>query len=339
MPLQTDRNYRQLLSTSLAYRSQGIQDLVFNSHPILEKLRERGLYKTYYGPEIRQTLMIDKLDAQWFTGYDKLNNEPKEIVNDAVWTPKRVAVGFSLTGTELLANQGRAQIHDLMETYLQNAEDSMQDAFEIALLSDGSADGGRQLIGFDGAIPVVPNAGVYGGISRVDHAIWRTTTFDAATDFPDIGNGFDSTTARPILEAIILQRSKGRRFANLAIAGANAYQAVSASMTAHQRIMERNGGTATLGFGGLRVAVPGGDMEVYPAAGVGSTMDPDTIFGIDVQGMALRYHPDNNFVPLFPGDGAMPINQDAIAQYLVWTGELTLINPRFTWRLIATPPA
>jgi hypothetical protein len=39
-------------------------------------------------------------------------------------------------------------------------------------------------------------------------------------------------------------------------------------------------------------------------------------------------------VPLFPGDGAMPINQDAIAQYLVWNGELVLEQPRYSSRLI-----
>jgi hypothetical protein len=39
-------------------------------------------------------------------------------------------------------------------------------------------------------------------------------------------------------------------------------------------------------------------------------------------------------VPMHEGEGAKPINQDAIAQGYVWTGELILSNPRYTWRLV-----
>lgn len=338
--LTNDRHYRQLLSTSLAYRSSDIQDLVFNSTPISAILRDRGAFKPYYGPEIRQTLMVDKLQAQWFTGYDKLKNEPKEIAGDAVWTPKRVAVGFSLNGTEILANQGRAQIHDLVETYMENAEESMQDAWETALVGSGTADGGRQMIGLGGAVPIIPNTGVYGGINRGDHAIWRTSTFDAASDFLTIGAGWDSTTARPILENIVGQRSKGSRYAQIAIADLNAYQAMSASMVAHQRIVEDRGAARKVyGFAApLVIQTPAGPVDFYCARGVGNVMPSDTVFGLDLRGLNIRYHPNNNMVPLFPGEGAKPVNQDAIAQYLVWTGEMTVINPRYTWRLIATPP-
>lgn len=62
----TDRNYRQLLSTSMAYRTREIQDLVFNSNPVTAILREKGLFREYTGPEIRVSLEVDKLEGQWF---------------------------------------------------------------------------------------------------------------------------------------------------------------------------------------------------------------------------------------------------------------------------------
>lgn len=332
----SDRNYRQVLSTALAYRSRDIQDLVFNSNPVSELLRRRGYFRPYSGPEIRIPLEIDKMDAQWFTGYDKLRNEPKEIINDAVFTPKNVAVGFSLTGTELLANQGRTRIFNLLDRYMRNAENSMKDAWEVALFGNGSADGGRQMVGFGGAIPILANAGVYGGISRVDHAIWRTTTFDAETDFPPY-LGWDVTSAQHILTTAQALRSKGRRSATLAIMDLESWNVLRDSMVAIQRIVRSNGGEATAGFNGLAVAGAAGTIEAFAATGVGSVMPANTVFGIDPEGLAVYYHPDRNMVPLFPGDGAMPINQDAIAQYLVWNGEVVLENPRYTWRLIATP--
>lgn len=331
MAVTTDRQYQQILTTSLAQRSKEIQDLVFNSNPLTAILRENGAYRPYYGPEIRVPLMIDKLDGQWFTGYDKLRIDPKEIINSAVFTPKSLAVSFSLTGTELLANEGEARVFDLLEQYMENAERSMADLMEESIYGDGTGNGGRSIIGLNGAIPVITNAGVYGGIDRSLHPIWRTTSYDATTDFPDIGTTWDSTTARPILERIVSLRSKGKRRATVAVCGINAYQAISASLVAHQRITSTRLGR--LGFDALEIMTPAGPIAIVAATGVGSVMDPDLIFGLDMDALVMYYHPNRNMTPLHDGDGAKPINQDAFAQSLLWNGALALNNPRFTWRL------
>lgn len=333
-PVTTDRHYRQLLATSLADRSRDIEDLVFNSNPIFAWLRETNRMKTYFGPEIRIPLMIDKLEGQWFTGYDKLNNEPKELVNDAVFTPKNIAVGFSLTGTELLSNEGRAQFIDLMDLYLENAEGSMRDEMEIALHQDGTGSGGRTIIGFGGALPIVPNAGVYGGIDRAQHPIWQTTTYDIPDgDVPGF-TVWDATTARPIIEYIAAMHQVGRKYPRVWICDILSYQAISASLVAHQRIVRSTGAIGRLGFDALEIATPAGPVEVVCANGIGTAMPSNTIYAVNPEDLELRYHPRRNFVPLFPGEGAMPINQDAIAQYLVWNGELILKNPRHSARII-----
>lgn len=334
MPITTNRELRQVLTTSMYSRRREVQDLVYNSTPITAILRENGAIRSYDGgPEIRVPLMIDKLDAQWFTGYDKLKIEPKELVNSAVFTPKRVTSMFSLTGTELLFNQGRAKIIDLMDLYLRASEEGIREAMEVAIVGDGTGQGGRQMVGLGGAVPIVANAGTYGGIDRAAHPIWRTSTFSVpGGDFADIGTTWDSTTARPIIERIIAQRSKGRRHADILIADINSYQAISASMVAHQRITSARVGR--LGFDALEIATPAGPVAVVAATGVGNVMPANTIYGLDSEALELIYHPNNNMVPMHDGDGAKPINQDAVAQGYVWTGELVLSNPRYTWRLI-----
>lgn len=338
-PVTTDRHYRQVLTAALAYRQSSIQDLVFNSNPVSAILRQRGMFKPFTGPEIRVPLTIDKLDGQWFTGYDKLNNEPKELLNSAVFTPKNLAVGFSLSGTELRGNEGRTQVIDLYEAYMDNAQDSMRDAWEISLHGSGTGNGGREMIGLGGALPTNPTTGLYGGIDRAQHTIWQPSEFDAATDFATIGAGWDSTTARPIVENITARRSKGNRYPSIWIADLNAYQPLSASMVAHQRITRDGGGEPTLGFNGLEVATPVGNATFYCATGVGTVMPANTVYFIEPQSLEVRYMADYNMVPLFPGDGVSPVNQDAYAQYLLWVGELVLRNPRFSGRLAATPPA
>lgn len=254
-------------------------------------------------------------------------------MNSAVFTPKRVTAMFSLTGTELLYNQGRAKIIDLMQLYLDASEEAIREEWELAIVGDGTGSGGRSMIGLGAAIPVIPNAGVYGGIDRAQHAIWRTSYFDATSDFPDIGTTWDTTTALPIIDRISLARSKSSRYAKLLIASPDAYEPIKRSMVAHQRIVNSQGTVGRLGFRALEYITPVGPVEIVAAGGVGSVMPANTIFGIDLEGLELVYHPNNNMVPMHDGDGAKPINQDAYAQGYVWTGELILKNPRYSYRL------
>lgn len=334
MAVTTDRQYRQLLSASMAMRKAGITELVFNNNPITALIKERGNVRSFYGPEIRHHLQINKQTGGYFTGYDKLRNSPIELFNDAYFTPTNAYVPISFNGTELLVNRGRAQIIDLMEEYQNSAVGSMQDLMEVGINSDGTGANGRQIVGLAAALPVVTNTGVYGGIDRATHAIWRTSTFSAATDFPTIGTVVDSTTIRPIYENILLQRSKGNKAADLLIASTEHFQAFSQSLVAHQRITHQ-GRMARLGFPALEFAGAGFSAEVIPAAGIRSSMPANTTYGLRGADLYLYQHPDRNMDMLFPGDGAMPINQDAIANYLVWFGQFVLGDPQYSWRLTA----
>lgn len=338
MPLVTDRQYRQILSTSLAERSPGIEDLVSNSNAVFNVLRRKGRMKSFTGPEIRQTLQFNKQDAQWYRGYDFLANPPIELWNDAVWTPKAVVVPVSLTGQEMRANQGRAQIHDIVEGTLEAAEMALVDAMDAAIMSDGTADGGKQMIGLAGALPTITNAGIYGGISRADNLLWRTSTFDAQTDFPGIGTQVDATTIRPMLSRILARRSRGTRHADLLIMSEEHYWAYDAATVAIQRIT-RDDSLASLGFNSLEYVGGGTRAEIVLASGLNSSMPANTTYGIETRSMAIRYREGFNFARLFDGEGQMPINQDALAQFIGWEGELTITNPLFSWKLIDSNPA
>lgn len=333
MAIVDDRHYRQLLTVAVAKRSKKIQDIVYNSTPLTRILRDSGRIqvKRAGGPELRVPIEFDKLSAQWFTGYDKLEITPKELLNSAVFNWARVVSMFSLTGTELLYTRGEEEVIDLMSFYVRAAEKSVKEAFEVALVGDGTGDGGRQMIGLGGAIPIVANTGVYGGIDRGDVANWRTSTFDATTNFTDIGTTWDSTTARPIIERIALNRSRNGQYADLLIADGLAYQAISASFVAHQRLATER--SARLGFQALAYHTPAGLVDIVAAGGVGNVMPANTVFGIDTSSTSIYEFPGQSFVPFHPGDGMRPINQDAVAQGIVWSGAFVLENPLFSYRL------
>lgn len=336
MPINTDRNYGQLLTASVARRSRQVQDIVYNSTPLMSILREKGRIKTKRagGPELRIPVEFDKLEAQWFTGYDKIAITPKELLNSAVFNWSRIVAPFSLNGTELLYNSGEEEVIDLMEFYIDAAEKSAKESMEVAIVGDGTADGGRQLIGLGGAIPVLPNTGIYGGIDRSTVTNWRTSTFNIVSGDVAGYTAWDVTTARPIIERISLQRSRNGRYADLLIADALAYEPVSASFVAHQRIVSERLGK--LGFAGLTYMTPAGPVDIVAAGGIGNVMPANTVFGIDTDGLAIYEFPGQAFVPFHPGNGLRPINQDAVAQGIVWSGQLVLENPLFSYRIRTT---
>lgn len=334
MPINNRIDMGQTLTASVARRSKQVQDIVYNSTPLTSILRDRGRIKVKRagGPELRIPVEFDKLTAQWFTGYDKIEITPKELLNSAVWNWSRVVAPFSLNGTELLYNSGEEEVIDLMEFYLDAAEKSAKESFEVAMVGDGTADGGRQLIGLGGAVPIIPNTGIYGGINRADVANWRTSTFDIPDGDVSGFTAWDVTTVRPIINRISLNRSRNGRYADLLIADALSYEAIDASFVAHQRIVSERLGK--LGFTGLSYITPAGPVDIVAAGGIGNVMPANTVFAIDTQAAAIYEFPGQSFVPFHPGNGIRPINQDAVAQGIVWSGQFVLENPLFTSRII-----
>lgn len=332
--INPDRNYGQLLTAAVARRSRAIQDIVYDATPLTSILRDKGRIKTKRagGPELRIPVEFDKLNAQWFTGYDKIEITPKELLNSAVWNWSRVVSMFSLTGTELMYVSGEEEIIDLMEFYIDAAEKSAKEEFEVAIVGDGTAAGGRQMIGLGGAIPILPNTGIYGGINRADVANWRTSTFDIPEGDVSGYTTWDSTTVRPIIDRIALARSRNGRYADLLIADALSYEPVASSFVAHQRIVSERLGK--LGFAGLTYITPAGPVDIMAAGGIGNVMPANTAYGIDTDGLAIYEFPGQSFVPFHPGNGMRPINQDAVAQGIVWSGQMVLENPLFSYRII-----
>lgn len=333
MPFNTDRNYGQLLTSTLAKRSKAIQDITYNATPLTAILFDEGRIKEKRagGAELRIPVEFDKLSAQWFTGYDMLQVSPKELLGSAVFNWSRVVGMFSLNGTELMFNSGEEEIIDLMEFYLNSAEKSVKEAWETAIVGDGTADGGRQLIGFGAAVPILPNTGIYGGIDRGTVTNWRTTTYNIASGGVSGYTTWDSTTARPIIDRITLARSRGRNYPKLYIADALAWEAISAATVAHQRIVDER--MARLGFQGYIWETPAGPVNLMAAGGIGNVMPANTIFGLDPSTWGIYTFPGQEFVPFHPGNGLRPVNQDAIAQGVVWSGQLVQENPLFNVRI------
>jgi len=330
--------YQQILSMAIEDRSSSYQDLVSNNNALLAVLRDKGLWQTYSGPRIRQTLQIAKQVAQWYNGYDPLLNPAIDLFADAYYEPKQVVTPVILSNQEILNNEGEAQLMDVMDSYMDAAERALEDAMDAAVHGDGVTPA-KSLTGLKKAIPTVTDAGVYGGIDRSipGNAWWKTTTFDAHTGFAGIGTQVNKDTIRPILNVIMTQRSRGKDYADLLLMSPEHYAAYDAATLVIQR--QTSGSLGKLGFSTLEYIGGGKRAEIVLDGGIGSNMPANTTYGIHTDSLRLRYHPGRNFDKLFKGDGQMPIDKDAIAQFIGWMGELTMTNPLFNWKLHDSVPA
>ncbi|TPK16668.1 phage major capsid protein [Mesorhizobium sp. B2-5-9] len=337
MALTSVEKNQEILSLALEDRSSGYQDLVSNSDALLHVLKSKGKFKEYSGPRIRERLLYTKTgSAVWYNGYGFLNPVPAELFNDAEYTPKMVAVAVVLSNEEILNNEGEAQLMDVMESHIAAAESELEDEVDISLHGNGTRFGGRELGGLQLAVPTVVNSGVYAGIDRAANAVWRTSVFDANSAFPTIGTQVTATTIRPMLNSIMTQRSRGKQSADLLLMSPEHYAAYDAATVAIQRINDVSG-LGKLGFQSMKYFGAGRTAEIVQEGGIGSNMPANTTYGLDTDNLWIRYHPERNFNKI--GKAMMPINQDAVVQYIGFMGELTMTNPLFQWKLIDSNPS
>ena len=335
MAINTNERLQEAFSLALEDRSQGYADLVSNSNAILSIMKKRNQFKSFSGPTIRERLLYNESGTYTrYSGYQHLNPQPVELFNDAEFTPKLAAVSVTLSGEDILKNSGSNQLMDILEEHMTAAETELQDRFVEDLHSDGTADGGKQIGGLQLVIPTVVNGGTYGGISRVDNAIWRTSSYDAHSAFAGFTQ-VNAASVRTMFETIMIQRSRGNKGPNLICSSSEHYQAYSAATVAIQRITDESE-LGKLGFTSLKFYGAGKSVDVVLEGGIGSAMPSNTTYFIDTTALRFRYHPDRNFVKF--GGKREPVNQDAMVQHIGFYGELTMNNPLHMAKLFDSTP-
>ena len=178
----TNAAYQQILSMAIEDRSSGYEDLVSNNNALLAVMRRKGLWQTYSGPRIRQTLQVSKNVAQWYNGYDQLLNPAIDLFNDAFYDPKHGrCAGHALDAGNPQQRGRRSTDGRLRQLHGGRRARARRCHGSSALYSDGSGNGGKQLTGLATAVPITVNTGVYGGIDRSTATIWQTKTYDTHT--------------------------------------------------------------------------------------------------------------------------------------------------------------
>ena len=193
-------------ATSLSAFSRVLTDNITGNNVVLWILGEKGGIVSKQGKTIVEPLLIEQAaSAKWYTGYDPLDMTVTKAAVAAEYAWKQFSVTGQLSGLEMFQNGGSGQMIDLWDAVGQQMLITAKLKINQAIPADGTADGGKALIGLATAIPFDPTNDTYGTLSSLSNTNWRNfycvsaTTGEvalsgSATSGPDAGDATNGVT-------------------------------------------------------------------------------------------------------------------------------------------------
>ena len=175
-------NFDALLSTTLAnYRSQ-LTDNVFTARPLTYTLMDKGRIRMLNGgTKIVEPLIYGQNDTvKSYSDYDSINLTPQTGISAAEYDWKQYAASISISGIEEAKNNGEAEIINLLEAKIMQAEESLREGFNQMFFADGTGNGGKN---WNGLGNLVDSSGTVGGIDRAGtgNTFWQSYEEPTAT--------------------------------------------------------------------------------------------------------------------------------------------------------------
>lgn len=316
-------NVSDIVATTIENRSKKNADNVSKNNALLARLSQKGNIRTISGGSVilEELSFAENANAGWYSGYDLLPVAAQDMLSAAQFDIKQAACPVVISGLDQLKNAGKEQMLDLLEGRLRASEATMMNLLAAGVYSDGTAAGGKQVVGLDAAVPVSPSTGTYGGIDRATWAFWRSKSTTA-------GAALTATTIQPAFNAMWASLVRGRNRPDLIIVDDFMWGIYMASLQALQRFT--NPSAAKLGFPSIEFM----DADVVLDGGIGGFMPSKTAYFLNTDYLFWRPHAQRNMVPLAP-NRRYAINQDAEVQILGWAGNMTCSGAQFQGRLIS----
>jgi hypothetical protein len=168
-------NFDALLSTTLAnYRNQ-LTDNVFTARPLTYMLMEKGRIRMLNGgTKIVEPLIYGQNSTvASYSGYESISLDPQDGISAAEYEWKQYAASIAISGIEEAKNNGEAEIINLLEAKIMQAEESMREGFNQMFFGDGTGNTGKN---WNGLGNLVESGNTVGGIdsSAVGNEFWRS---------------------------------------------------------------------------------------------------------------------------------------------------------------------
>lgn len=330
-------NLSEVVTTTLRNRTGVLQDNVSRNNALLARLNRKGRIKTFSGGRtiVQELNYANNSTFTWYSGYQTININPSQVFTAAEFPIRQAALAVSISGLEELQNSGEEAIIDLLESRVENGEQTFMNGLSNGVYGDGSVSGsigGLQLL-----VAASPTTGTVGGIDRSQWAFFRNIVYSAIT------NGGTALTAANIIaymDSLWVQLVRGRDFPDLIVADNTSYKFYLQAMQSIQRIQTDGGAPdlAEAGYSSLKylqsdVVLDGGyqGLSTDPLPGELSSattavggVPASNMFFLNTNYIHYRPHAQRNMVPLDPD--RFSVNQDAMVRLLGWAGNMTLSN-------------
>jgi hypothetical protein len=319
-------NISDIIATTIQNRSKKIADNVTKNNALLAKLQQSGGVRTVSGGNIilEELSFAENSNVGFYSGYDLLPIAAQDVISAAEYTLKQLACPVIISGLEQLQNSGKEAFIDLLEARMAVAESTMSNKLAGSIYSDGTGNGGKEVVGLNAAVPVSPNTGVYGGIDRATFAFWRSKVASVAAFDTAKGPGPVSAALGNLWTSLV----RGADRPNLIVMDSVMWTSYLSELQALQRFTGTE--TGNLGFPTIKYM----DCDVVLDGGIGGFCPANTAFMLNTKYLSFRPHKDRNMVPLSP-EKRIAINQDASVQILAWAGAMTCRGAQFQGRLTA----
>lgn len=247
-----------------------------------------------------------------YRGYDTLDITPQQTRTDAEFRRKQLYASIVYNGYEVASSRGENAVFDMAEIAMQDAEDALYDKFATQIFSNGTGNGGKDILGLAAAIDDGTNVAIYGGIDRTSQVWWKS-----------VYNNAIGTLSMDELTQAFVQASRGgmQNSPDFIVAGFTAWNAVN---TLCRNRFQEHAGTnnaakmfANLGFPYINfMGVPVVYDEYCPTA---------ELYMLNSETVQLWSDPVINFKPT---ELVKPANMDAKIGQILWSGELICTEPR-----------
>lgn len=149
---------------------------VSNGYATWRTFLASGIKSPYQGGKQRRVpLELASPDRAKSVGeYGTFDTTPANVRTAAVHPLSRYISGWSIDNLELIQGSGPSAIKPLLKLELDTAMDDLVRRLNIHMWLDGTA-AANDLVGFEEIVTEAPSLGTYGGVSRVNNALYRST--------------------------------------------------------------------------------------------------------------------------------------------------------------------
>lgn len=250
----------EMVTSTLRHRRPKIADATTKNNALMLQLRRKGRISLIGGGRTISCPISyeENTNFQFYTGRESLNVAGQEVLTSSEFPWKQYACGVSISGLEMLQNDGKEQIINMMKARITNAERTIANKMHESSYSDGTGSAGKEFGGLD-LINSSGTGATVGGINASTAAWWENK--HAATG----GVAVASIYADMLDLCLSLQRGTDKT--DLIISDNTYYSALNQSLQGQRRYMDSkmaDAGFRNILFEGIPVVFDGGDGGYAP---------------------------------------------------------------------------